>query len=350
LNKAIKALYEKVPFPVATVDKNAYITWANDAAKKRYPVLLSREGLRSAARFAEEREKLSRLVKENRGASFCLRQEEALLFTFTPLPEGGKELLLTVSDKPEANTPGGLLAVAVPHLREEVEHLFAGADNLFGGRKMSPAVQKNVTALCELLAELTNSVDHMELYQGLADYAPSYAIGNTAGYFRELLDAVCRLLGENAPKTSVKGHGWIVTDYPLITRMLLLLLANALEHGAGEAAVTLHTDEELSITVTNRLRQDVTFPAVDELTRDYVSVTNGDVNHRLGIGLPLVKKIVSLLGGSLTLAAENGRFTVSAVLPSAKIENPVPCGMKSAEEYLSARYGMLYTELGKFRA
>ena len=349
MNKPIKELYENAPFPAATVDKNSYITWANARAKEKYPALFLRDGLRSLARFSDERELIGRLVKENVGATVRLRGTE-LAFTFTPLPEKGKEMLLTLSEgvKEPTDLGGGLLVSAVPALRDTLSRLCETAETPTD-KRLPASVSGRFGSFRKELAALTGTTDHMALYAALENgLQPELRIGNTSHYFSELLAACCRLLGDKAPATSVHGHGWIVTDYPLAERLLLMLLANALEHGDGETSVTVETDGELRVAVKNRLRGEDNPFTPEEWKTAFVSFTADAPNDRLGIGLTLSHEIAERLGGKLELSVEDGVFVAAAVLPSAPVEEPTPLKMKREADYLADRYGAVYAELMRF--
>ena len=349
MNKSVKALYENAAFPAATVDANGYITWVNKKAKDAYPVLFARNGLRSLARFSEDREMISRLVEDGVGGSLVLRGQD-LTLTFSPLPETGKELLLTAAKTNGNTAPDTLASPAVPAIRDILSRLNENAGIIAEAKRLPPKIEDGVDGLFSCCTELQNTVDHMALYAALTNgMQPAFGVCNTSAFFSELLSAVCRLLKENAPETEVRGHGWIVTDYTLASRLVLLLLANALEHGDGDIRVHVVSDRELAVTVTNRVRPENVPTGADELKRPFVSLVGENANDRLGIGLTLADRMASLLGGSLEISVADGVFTASVLLPSAGTEDPPTVQLKRETEYLADRYDPVHTELGRFK-
>ena len=148
----------------------------------------------------------------------------------------------------------------------------------------------------------------------------------------EVLHSMVRIIGPRAEKRSIKISVEIAADQPrlslderAIKQMLLNLLSNAVKFNreGGEVLVRAGTNgsSEYVISVAD------TGIGMDEsdlgnVLRPFVQL-NAAVNKRYagtGLGLPIVKSLVELHGGSLTL--ESGRdagTTASIHLPAARV-------------------------------
>lgn len=352
-DKTIRELYEKAEFPVATVDANAYITWANTFAKENYPELFRRDGLRLLARFSDERMMIGRLVRNGIGATFRPRQMgySHLQITLTPLPETGKEMMLTLTaDKKnnpvDARFGSGMIECAVPALRASVARVCENIDLARAGIETDRSMS-NAVANC---GELLGGLSRLELFSLLSTGgAPYMTKSDTAKYFREIATAVDCVLKENAPEWVIEGEGELTIDHKLISRVFLMLIANALEHGDGELRALIRVaDEHLTLNVSNKLREGDD-PNVKDAVRPFVSISSAEKqNDRAGMGLTVAKLAINAHRGGMEVESKDGRFSVTLEIPDAKKRWPEKIAVMSAEEYISDRFSVVFLELGKY--
>lgn len=352
-DKTIRELYEEAEYPVATVDANAYITWANTYAKENYPELFRRDGLRLLARFSDERMMISRLVKNGIGATFRPRQMgySDLQITFTPLPQTGKEMMLTLTgDKKnnpvDARFGSGMIECAVPALRASVAKVCQNIDLARAGIDTDASMSKAVADCGELLGV----IGRLEAFSFLSTGGTPYMTKSDTGkYFREIAAAVDRVLKENAPQWDIQGEGELIMDHKLISHAFLMLIANALEHGDGELKATVNvSDEHLSLSVSNKLREG-TEVDTENAVRPFVSIDSEErPNDRAGMGLTIAKLAVRAHHGGMHVDCKENSFSVSLEIPNTKRRWPDRAAVMSADDYLSDRFSIVMTELGRF--
>jgi len=131
------------------------------------------------------------------------------------------------------------------------------------------------------------------------------------------VSAVAQDLAGRLP-VSVSGRGKVMADPYLLNQALLNILKNALEAGATVMRVTL---SESGGRVNMMLRDNGPGIPEDQALRvwlPYVSFKKGGT----GLGLPVVKRIIETMGGSVTLASsvrgDDHGVTVSIALPAAE--------------------------------
>ena len=356
MNKDIKEMYEQARYPAALVDANSYILWANSAARETYPELFRRDGLRKLARFSDERTLISRLVRNGIGATLRPRQigYTNLQLTFTPLPDTGKEMLLTVSaDKKyapcSAGFGAGIVACAAPAVRDAVAQVCDNIDLARGSDAENARKALNRALSC--CSELVSTVDHMEMFAKLSSGGtPDFTVCDTAEYFSGLIDGVSRMLKTPRLTYNVKDGERLVIDHELMGRALLMLIANALEHGDGEISVNVTADEgELLMSVSNGLKYDGA-PSQDDVVKPYFSFTEDAAgNDRIGIGLTVVDLAAKAHGGSIEVSSKEGKFEVSVRVPSSRTDKAPDAVMRTEQQYIADRFSPISVEMEKYR-
>jgi signal transduction histidine kinase len=150
----------------------------------------------------------------------------------------------------------------------------------------------------------------------------------------EIVAAACRLLSQRATAAELALVASVPSDTPLLhadqrklKQVLLNLLANAIKFtkpgGRVELTVTV-TSAGMNFAVTD---SGIGIPAafLDRVLLPFVQVDNSlsRPHQGTGLGLPLVKAIAELHGGSLRLVSEEGLGTTASVLiPRDRLARP----------------------------
>ena len=137
----------------------------------------------------------------------------------------------------------------------------------------------------------------------------------------------------------VGAPGVVETDPRRVRQILLNLLSNAIKYGEGKPIVVMCREREgggVSVEVTDHGDG---IPA-DELPRifdEFVQVGKPRLKEGTGLGLPISKRLATLLGGSIEVSSEPGRgSTFRVLLPHAAPAPEAPC-----ERDVSERLGEL---------
>jgi signal transduction histidine kinase/DNA-binding response OmpR family regulator len=124
------------------------------------------------------------------------------------------------------------------------------------------------------------------------------------------------------------GLGVVRTDPRRVRQILLNLLSNAIKYGEGKPITVTCRDREgggVAVEVTDCGDG---IPA-DELPRifdEFVQVGKPRLKEGTGLGLPISKRLATLLGGSIEVSSEPGRgSTFRMLLPPAAPVPDVPC-------------------------
>ena len=112
------------------------------------------------------------------------------------------------------------------------------------------------------------------------------------------------------------------TDDALLRMVLNNLLTNAIAYsdanGRVEIVIETHKPGEVSINVANKCSQlspDLVSNVFDRFWRSDVARTEAGVH--CGLGLSLSRKLVEILGGTISATVKDGVFTVNVSLPAA---------------------------------
>ncbi len=339
MNDAAKKLYQKASFSVATVTRDGRVSWCNNAMHRDFPDLLKPGGLASYIRFAENWEQLAQSVEDNVPLTLTIFYNGSpLSLYFSPMPEKGEELLLTITRLPVSSSsvnPSSwrLTAQSVPVMQDIVSRLCMNLDSIRSGisdlsSPASVALEQASRCCSELLCE----ADRLALFNDLScGRQPLFTHCNTANYFSELLNAVCRLLGEKAPRIDIRGRHDVTIDHELVGRSLLILISNGLEHDTGDLSVSLLLEsDELTATVSNRIQEETPEEAFPD-----------------GLGFTLVHAVTDLHRGTFSTHCRNGRFTAVMTLPSCT-DTPSDVEVHSQTHYLTDRFSPVYLEMDKF--
>jgi signal transduction histidine kinase len=160
---------------------------------------------------------------------------------------------------------------------------------------------------------------------------------------RELVHDVCQLHRESSPGSTIKEEPGdrrlrMIGDPKLLSQVFDNLLSNAIKYSPGGGGVRITSRAEAGGLVVAVEDHGMGIPAadVDRLFERYFRGSNVSGIVGTGVGLNLVKMVVDLHGGSVTVESEEGkgsRFTVRLpVKPPPQAGLPPPsAGMTAAE-------------------
>jgi signal transduction histidine kinase len=160
---------------------------------------------------------------------------------------------------------------------------------------------------------------------------------------RELVHDVCQLHRESSPgSTIVEEPGdrslRMVGDSKLLSQVFDNLLSNAIKYSPGGGGVRIASWAEVGGLVVAVEDKGIGIPAadVDRLFERYFRGSNVSGIVGTGVGLDLVKMVVDLHGGSVTVDSEEGkgsRFTVRLPLkPPPQAGRPASSAVMATEE------------------
>ncbi len=167
---------------------------------------------------------------------------------------------------------------------------------------------------------------------------------------RELVHDVCQLHRESSPgSTIVEEPGdrslRMIGDPKLLSQVFDNLLSNAIKYSPGGDGVRITSWAEVGGLVVAVEDRGIGIPAadLDRLFERYFRGSNVSGIVGTGVGLNLVKMVVDLHGGYVTVESEEGkgsRFTVRLPLkPPSQAGVPAPSAAMAAEERVDAGHG-----------
>ena len=105
----------------------------------------------------------------------------------------------------------------------------------------------------------------------------------------------------------------LTTDPDILERIVQNMISNVLKHGQKAASISLKPDGEHSIfTVKNIVQQPILH--LDKLTNRFYSENLSSSEESSGLGLYITQQLVEILGGDLTMRAEDDWFELRVSL------------------------------------
>ncbi len=248
---------------------------------------------------------------------------QAYSLSILPLADG--TLFLMASSHADQNT-GDSLAVAAQVLRLPLNELYILSQKLFGRLEchMDEAMRQQAAAinrqLYRILRISSNLADVEQLRSGrwcLRQRGLELAafLEPLVTEARQLCREAGAVLEYTPPKKSVLFFG----DRDLLERAFWNLISNAVKHGSKESPIRLWTDlhaQTILLSVRN---------GCQEADRDLLSAAFTRMEQRgvlpdprwgVGLGLPLVRHIAQLHGGTVALTVSGDSVTVTMSLSS----------------------------------
>ena len=105
----------------------------------------------------------------------------------------------------------------------------------------------------------------------------------------------------------------LTTDPDILERIVQNMISNVLKHGQKAASISLKQDGEHSVfTVKNIVQQPILH--LDKLTNRFYSENLSSSEESSGLGLYITQQLVEILGGDLTMRAEDDWFELVVTL------------------------------------
>jgi nitrogen fixation/metabolism regulation signal transduction histidine kinase len=118
---------------------------------------------------------------------------------------------------------------------------------------------------------------------------------------------------EETIKTSIQGDATVMIDPRLFERVLLNLWKNSIDAGATRMNVTIEShDQDVALAITDN-GSGIPEEHLQKVWIPYVTFKKGGT----GLGLPVVKRIIESMNGTITLASSTGKidhFTTFTIL------------------------------------
>jgi two-component system heavy metal sensor histidine kinase CusS len=208
-------------------------------------------------------------------------------------------------------------------------------NNLLGGTSLAlsrPRSDDEYRALLETNLEeyqrLSQMVDSL-LFLARADNAQTVVKSrplDAVAALNEVADFFSALAEEAGISLTCEGNGTVTADPGLLRMALTNLVSNALRHSPPGGAVRMRAEEQNGVGLTISVADEGPGIAPEHLPRvferfyrvDESRATGGGMGGNSGLGLALVKTIMELHGGSVTVESTPGRgATFRLVFPAA---------------------------------
>lgn len=217
------------------------------------------------------------------------------------------------------------LAVAAQVLRQPLTDLFTLSRRLFAGLEEAedPTLQPQTAAITRHLYRLIritgNLADLDQLRSG--QYAPRWTRMELNAFLSPLLEdlsALCASAGKTLECTLPREQAQFFADASLLERAILNLLSNAIKYGDAEKPIQFWAEVRPSVLLL-RIRNSCREADSDLLSAAFRRMEQRgvlpDPRWGVGLGLPLVRHIAQLHGGSVALeAGQDGSVTVTMSL------------------------------------
>ena len=143
-----------------------------------------------------------------------------------------------------------------------------------------------------------------------------YPVYMTQLDFVTLLHQVAEQHPEMTYQYAGPAHLTIQGDPSLLRRLIENLVRNAMLHGTGNLSFEVsQEDKTLIFRCSNSIPFTLTSDQLTELATPFVTSDASRSNGGSGIGLSIIEQIIARHNGTMQLASEQNRFTVSIRLP-----------------------------------
>ena len=273
---------------------------------------------------------IARDVTERLGAEEALRQQaESLAATTAKLRAANEELERAMGARSR------FYAAMSHELRTPINAILGYIrlllDDIYGplNERQEQSIQRTQKAAHHLLELVNDALDLSKIEAGKIELAIEPV--RVPEIIDDLFITVRPMADEHGCALSLSCEGTLAavrTDPRRVRQILLNLLSNAIKYGEGKPIAVTCRDRE-----GGGVRVEVTdhgdgIPA-DELPRifdEFVQVGKPRLKEGTGLGLPISKRLATLLGGSIEVSSEPGRgSTFRVLLPPAAPLPTLPC-------------------------
>lgn len=359
-----KSIYQNTVEPVALTDSKLNVCWANVEAVKRFPMLSLQDGiielingyevsnvlqiLQSGRTFLAR--KLSEPFNEVSIRIIPIIDENELIgcqaiFLYDGVGTGNftdqqpEQMLAAFSN--EYKMP---LTVIFTTLSLMARHLEETADEI------SQSYVKLITQNCYRLLRLSNNLTEVSRYRaGIAKL--NLKKGDLTAFIYSLCEAamiLTRTIG--IPLECVLPEKKIITvfDPEKLSLAFYNLISNSCKYTREGNRILVKLEEQgekAAISVSDR-GQGIKSDIIDKVFEPYFSYKTENTISGAGLGLTIVKYIVTQHGGTIALQSEEGVGTTVAFSLPIKQDDSVPdYAAQNGADYLANRFSSLYVQL-----
>lgn len=241
--------------------------------------------------------------------------------SFTEVPRDQTASIPRLGDDAETNNTAFVASVG-HELRSPLHSILGLAELLADDEHLAPADHELALAILDQTAALSRLVDDLLDYSTM--YGSTVSLDFAAESPAELTQAIIRLLAPRAEAAGSRIVGVvdpgtppsIVTDGLRVRQVLTNLVTNAIRYG-GPGTITLTVDspesDQLRFVVSDE------GPGIPPHIRDNIFepfVRGEKRSQGSGLGLAITKRLVTMLGGSITVTSvPNAGATFTVLLP-----------------------------------
>lgn len=359
-----KAIYKNTIHPIVLTDSKLNICWANSNALKRYPPLTLPNGVLELINNYDYSEVLT-LLKTGRTflAKKLSEPFNEISLQMVPVIENsellGCQIFFKYDGYEESSFPDKhsdeVVAAFSGEYKMPLTIIFTTLGLLArhaesGGDEISKAYLKLITQNCYRILRMSNNLVEVSRYRsGIAKV--NMRTGDLCRFVSEMCGAAEILTKSiGIPLECILPENEIITvfDPEKISLAFFNLLSNSCKYSRDGNRIRVKVEqqkEKAVITVADKgegIRSDI----LSRIFEPYYSHTNDNNIQGAGLGLSIVKYIVTQHGGTVAVQSHEGEgTTVAFSLPiRTDGDNPDYTAENSAE-YLADRFSTLYVEM-----
>ena len=201
---------------------------------------------------------------------------------------------------------GQLAAVVAHEVRNPLAGVRASLEVLDSRLQPPPKEHEVIRAMIERLDVLNAKVE--DIMRFARPHTPSVRAVEVAPVVRDAIASARAALGRECPPITFTANGHVVNaDLEMLRATLLNLLMNACQAGGSSVAVTIErTGDVCRISVLDR-GSGIPDDIVERVFEPFYTTKKTGT----GLGLPIVKRLMELQGGTVALRARDGGGTVA---------------------------------------
>lgn len=359
-----KRLYEKTKEPIAITDSELNAVWANEAALNRYPSLSLQDGVHELISSYDFDTVLSQLKT---GVSFEAKKQSEPLSGFKAqlvpiLIEDkfiGCHVFIKNAEKNESVLPDGEPEKIIASFSNEYKIPLTVIFSTLGlmarrledsGDEVTKTYLKLITQNCYRLLRLSNNITEVSRYRsGIAKL--NLKKGNLTKYISNLCEA-CKILTSsiNIELDYIVPEKNIITvfDPDRLSTAIINLISNSCKYtrDGNHIVVKLEDHGEKAVISVSDKGQGIKSEIMGRIFDPYFSFRNESELSGAGLGLSIVKFIVTQHGGTVALQSKEGEGTTVALSLPIRVDVNMPDYIaKNGADYLADRFSSLYVEL-----
>lgn len=112
-------------------------------------------------------------------------------------------------------------------------------------------------------------------------------------------------------------RGMVLLDQSMLSSILNNLIGNAIKYSAAGAIIKVNSELDMAAVTVSVHDDGIGIPLKDQasLFQRFFRGSNVDHSHGTGLGLPIVKRYLELMGGNITFKSDPGHTVFTVALP-----------------------------------